>query len=55
MHAFLELVANRRIDFRSLITHRFKFDDALDAYQMILEGSEPYLGIVFQYSQDGTR
>jgi predicted dehydrogenase/threonine dehydrogenase-like Zn-dependent dehydrogenase len=52
MQSFLELVSGGKIDIRALITHRFPFEKALDAYRMILDGSEPYLGIVFEYSRD---
>ena len=50
MQAFLELMAEGKVDIRSLITHRFPFERALEAYNMILEGKEPYLGVVFEYS-----
>ncbi|MBU4259821.1 MAG: bi-domain-containing oxidoreductase [Proteobacteria bacterium] len=50
MQAFLELVAAGRVDVRSLITHRFPFEKALDAYDMILGGKESYLGLVLEYS-----
>jgi len=49
MQAFLDLVAGGRIDVRSLITHRFPFEKVLDAYDLILKGQEPYLGVVLEY------
>ncbi len=50
METFLTLVAQGKLDIKSLITHRFPVDDAARAYQLI-EGAktEPYLGILLQY------
>ena len=52
MAAFLDLVAEGRVNVEPLITHRFPFEQALDAYEMILEGEEPYLGVVLEYGGD---
>ncbi|MBT8123387.1 MAG: bi-domain-containing oxidoreductase, partial [Gammaproteobacteria bacterium] len=49
MVAFLELVAQGKIDLKSLTTHSFDIEDAKTAYDMIADQSEPYLGIVLQY------
>ncbi len=49
MAAFLQLVAEGKVTPAKLVTHRFKFDDALDAYSMMLNHTEPYLGIVLDY------
>ena len=50
MAAFLQLVAEGKVTPGKLVTHRFKFDDALDAYQVLLGiRKEPYLGIVLEY------
>lgn len=53
MQAFLELIAQGKMDVKSLITHRFGVDQAAEAYQLI-EGNktEPYLGILMQYQAD---
>ena len=54
MAAFLQLVAEGKVTPGKLVTHRFKFDDALDAYQVLLGiKKEPYLGIVLEYG-DGS-
>ncbi len=54
MAAFLQLVAEGKVTPSKLVTHRFKFDDALDAYQVLLGiKKEPYLGIVLAYG-DGS-
>ncbi|MEQ8708180.1 MAG: bi-domain-containing oxidoreductase [Rhodospirillales bacterium] len=51
MVAFLDLISAGRIDVKRLITHRFAFADALDAYSLIKgERKEPYLGILLTYS-----
>ena len=52
MAAFLQLVAEGKVTPGKLVTHRFKFDDALDAYQVLLGiKKEPYLGIVLEYGE----
>jgi predicted dehydrogenase/threonine dehydrogenase-like Zn-dependent dehydrogenase len=49
--AVLDMMADGRLDVRPLISHRFPFEQALEAYA-VLEGKEPYLGIVLQYPVD---
>ncbi len=44
-----ELLADGRLDVQSLTTHRLPFADAASAYRMIVEGTEPHLGVVLQY------
>lgn len=54
MAAFLQLVAEGKVTPSRLVTHRFPFDDALDAYQLLLGvRKEPYLGIVLEYGDQG--
>ena len=54
MAAFLQLVAEGKVTPSRLVTHRFKFDDALEAYQVLLGvKKEPYLGIVLEYGESG--
>jgi predicted dehydrogenase len=50
MAAFLDLVAQGKLDVKALITHRFKIDEAEKAYELI-EGKtgEPYLGVLLDY------
>lgn len=53
MQAFVELVAGGKLAPGRLVTHRYQFDDALDAYQVLLGvKKEPYLGIVLEYGED---
>lgn len=50
MEAFLDLVAEGRVNVERLITHRFPIEDGERAYQLITgESSEPYLGVVLRY------
>lgn len=41
-----------RLNVQPLISHRFAFDDAENAYGLVMEGKEPHLGVVLEY---GTR
>ncbi len=50
MQAYLDLLADDRIDTAILTTHRFHIDDALAAYALIEgEKTEPYVGILLTY------
>lgn len=50
--AVLQLMSDGRLDPLSLVSHRFPFDDAPKAYDLIAS-SEPSLGIVLQFSDRG--
>jgi predicted dehydrogenase/threonine dehydrogenase-like Zn-dependent dehydrogenase len=53
MEAFVQLLAQRKINVGRLITHRFPLDRARSAYDLITGASrEPFLGIVLHYSGD---
>jgi polar amino acid transport system substrate-binding protein len=53
IEAFLDLIAEGRIDVNRLITHRFSIDDGDSAYKLISgETKEPYLGIILQYDTE---
>jgi predicted dehydrogenase/threonine dehydrogenase-like Zn-dependent dehydrogenase len=49
MQAFQDLIASKRIDISYLTTHVFKLEDAPEAYDMILDKSEPFAGILIEY------
>jgi len=51
MQAFQELIASGKIDIGYLTTHIFKLDDAPNAYDMILERSEAFVGILIEYDR----
>jgi predicted dehydrogenase/threonine dehydrogenase-like Zn-dependent dehydrogenase len=51
MEAFVQLLAEKKIDVGGLITHRFPVERAHAAYELIAGKSrEPFLGVVIQYS-----
>jgi predicted dehydrogenase len=56
MTAYLDLLAQGKIDPSNLITHRFAFDEALDAFNQMANGElSGAVGIVFEYpNADGT-
>lgn len=53
LEAFLDLVAEGRVNVAPLITHRFSVDEAERAYQLITdELKEPYLGVLLRYDPE---
>lgn len=48
MEAFLNLVDERRVKVEQLISHRFKIDDALQAYELIEERKDS-IGVLLEY------
>lgn len=55
MQAFLELVAERKVLLKPLITHRFPIEQAESAYALMMEGATPYIAMVITYPSDRTR
>jgi len=51
MEAVVTLMAERKLDVAALTTHEFPLERALEAYEMILKGTERYLGVLLTYSQ----
>ncbi|PYX30109.1 MAG: hypothetical protein DMG80_13065 [Acidobacteria bacterium] len=52
MEAFVQLLADRKIDVEALITHRFPIEQAHLAYQLISEKSDqPFLGVLITYPE----
>ncbi len=49
MEEFLAQLAKGTVRVDHLITHRFPFDRALEAYELILRGKEPYIGVLLEY------
>ncbi len=49
MEAFQRLIESKTIDLSYLTTHRFKFEEAVKAYDIIASHSEPFLGMVLEY------
>lgn len=50
MESFLALVAHGKINVRKLITHRFQIEEAMKAYDMIMNNTESYLGVILEYN-----
>ena len=51
MGCFLDLVSAGKVKLEKLISHRYQINDALQAYEMILKGAEPYLGVLIEYDK----
>lgn len=49
MQAYLDLLARGKLNVEPLITHTFPLERAPDAYQMILDRSEPFVGTLLEY------
>jgi predicted dehydrogenase/threonine dehydrogenase-like Zn-dependent dehydrogenase len=47
--AVLEMMSSRALDVRALITHRFAFDAAPAAYELLATQAEVHLGILLEY------
>jgi predicted dehydrogenase/threonine dehydrogenase-like Zn-dependent dehydrogenase len=51
MSAVLNLIAAKRLDVAALTTHQFPLDRALEAYDMIVNARERFLGVLLTYDQ----
>lgn len=49
MEAFQQLLVSGKIDVSYLTSHTFKFEDAPSAYNIVVNKTEPFCGIVLQY------
>jgi len=52
MEAFLGLLGQGSVGVAPLITHRFPVERATDAYHLISDNKEPYIGVVLTYPAD---
>jgi len=53
MDAFLQLLAEGKLDLKPLITHRFPIEQAKNAYELITgKTGEPFLGVLITYSDE---
>jgi predicted dehydrogenase/threonine dehydrogenase-like Zn-dependent dehydrogenase len=52
LEEFLRLVEERRISLTPLITHRYSIDESSNAYDLILKGTERYVGIIISYPEN---
>jgi len=55
LEEFLRMLSLGRVRVDHLTTHRFTFENALDAYELILSGKEPAIGVVLQYPELKTK
>lgn len=53
--AVLDMIAGGSLDVAPLITHRYAFDQAPAAYELLSSGSEPHLGILLEYTRQDAR
>lgn len=44
----VELVASGKIDPKKLITHRFKFEESLEAFEVVRQAKEDTLKVIIQ-------
>jgi predicted dehydrogenase/NADPH:quinone reductase-like Zn-dependent oxidoreductase len=49
MQAVLDLMEQDKLDVEAITTHEFDFENALDAYDLIRNDRESYVGVVLQY------
>jgi predicted dehydrogenase/threonine dehydrogenase-like Zn-dependent dehydrogenase len=53
IEAFLQLIASGKMDVARLTSHRFRIDEAEQAYQLISgDSKEPYLGVLLNYDPE---
>jgi polar amino acid transport system substrate-binding protein len=52
MQAFQDLIHSGKIDISYLTTHRYSIDEAPKAYDLIVNKSEEFLGIIIEYNTD---
>ena len=54
LEAFVKLMAEKRVDVKPLITHRFPIETATAAYELITgKSSQPFLGVLLTYPDGG--
>jgi predicted dehydrogenase/threonine dehydrogenase-like Zn-dependent dehydrogenase len=53
MEAFLQMVADGKLNLQPLITHSFDIENATAAYELLTgEAQQPYLGVLIRYPQE---
>lgn len=53
MEAFLSLINEQKINLTDISTHEFSIENAEDAYKLIMDNQEDYLGVLIQYQYSG--
>jgi len=49
MQAFSDLLSSRMLNIENLITHRFRFDEAKSAYDLIVDQEQSKMGVLLEY------
>lgn len=49
MQAFVNLIKDKKINIQNLLTHTFNFNEAPKAYDLIMNKTEPFVGMVLKY------
>ncbi|MCZ6594994.1 MAG: bi-domain-containing oxidoreductase [Bacteroidetes bacterium] len=53
LEACLDLMSQKKLDLQALVSHKFKIEDALQAYDIIMgKAKKRYLGILIEYPKD---
>jgi predicted dehydrogenase/threonine dehydrogenase-like Zn-dependent dehydrogenase len=53
MEAFLQLLADEKLNVKPLVTHRYDIESAASAYELIAgKTQQPYLGVIIKYPAD---
>ena len=52
MQAFQKLISAKKINIQHLTTHEFKFEDAKEAFDLVVSKSEAFTGIALKYDTD---
>jgi predicted dehydrogenase len=52
MEAFQNLIATKRINIDYLTTHEFEFENAKEAFDLVVSKTEPFTGIALKYNLD---
>jgi predicted dehydrogenase/threonine dehydrogenase-like Zn-dependent dehydrogenase len=53
MEAFLGLIEENKIQLNNISTHEFAIENAEDAYKLIMDSKEDYLGVLLKYQYSG--
>ncbi|MEO8760644.1 MAG: bi-domain-containing oxidoreductase, partial [Bacteroidia bacterium] len=52
MQAFADMLANKKLNIAKLISHTFNFNEAPKAYQLIVDKTEAFTGILLKYDTE---
>jgi len=55
MQAFVNLVSTKQVKVKDMITHRFPIAQAKDAYSLILNNKERFVGVLLEYPQQSEK